>query len=88
LQLQKLLKNRQKKVPASVTLAGEVVEGMDLIVPTQQRSRFVEQAVRRELLRRVRRARAAHDLEILDAKATQLNQETDDLLDHQADPFA
>ncbi len=88
LQLQKLLKDRQKKVAASVTMAGEVMEGVNLIVPAQQRSRFVELAVRRELLRRLRRARAEHDLEILNAKAEQLDRQTDELLEHQADPFA
>lgn len=87
LKLQQLLKERQKRVAASVTLAGEVLEGVNLIVPAQQRSRFVERAVRRELVRRLRQARAEHDMEILNAKAEQLDRETDDLLDHQADPF-
>jgi metal-responsive CopG/Arc/MetJ family transcriptional regulator len=88
LKLQQLLKERQKRVAASVTLAGEVLEGVNLIVPAQQRSRFVERAVRRELVRRLRQARAEHDMEILNAKAEQLDRETEDLVDHQADPFS
>ena len=88
LKLQQLLKERQKRVAASVTLAGEVMEGVNLIVPAQQRSRFVERAVRRELVRRLRQARAEHDMEILNAKAEQLDRETEDLVDHQADPFS
>ena len=88
LKLQQLLKERQKRVAASVTLAGEVMEGVNLIVPAQQRSRFVERAVRRELVRRLRQARAEHDMEILNAKAEQLDLETEDLVDHQADPFS
>jgi hypothetical protein len=48
----------------------------------------VERAVRRELVRRLRQARAEHDMEILNAKAEQLDRETEDLVDHQADPFS
>jgi hypothetical protein len=35
----------------------------------------------------MRRARDAHDLAILNARAERLDQETDDLLGIQADPF-
>jgi hypothetical protein len=87
LKLHALLQSRKKKVAASVTLAGEVVEGVNLIVPAKQRSKFVEAAVRRELRRRLRRARAVHDLAILNARAERLGWETDDLVRLQADPF-
>lgn len=87
LKLQKLLGRRRKKVAASVTVAGEVIEGLNLIVPAKQRSKFVEAALRRELRRQIRRARDAHDLAILNARAERLDHETDDLLRIQADPF-
>jgi hypothetical protein len=87
LKLNALLKDHKKKVAASVTVAGEVLEGVNLIVPAQQRSRFVEVALRRELRRQLRKARAEHDLQILNAKAAKLDKETDDLLEIQADPF-
>ena len=87
IKLNNLLKIRKKKVPTSVTVAGEVIEGIDLIVPAQQRSKFVEIAVRRELRRRLRHARAAHDLEILNARAGKLDKDTDDIIELQADPF-
>lgn len=87
LKLNSLLKTRKKKVATSVTLAGEVLEGVDLIVSAQQRSQFVEGALRRELRRRLRRARADHDLQVLNAKAAKLDTEIDDLLEIQGDPF-
>lgn len=88
LQLQELLRRRKKKIAASVTVAGEVIEGVNLIVPPKQRSRFVEAALRRELRRRLRQARHAADLAMLNARAERLNRETDDLMKFQADPFA
>jgi hypothetical protein len=87
LKLQKLLAHRRKKVAASVTVAGEVIQGLNLIVPAKQRSKFVEAALRRELRRQMRRARDAHDVAILNARAERLDQETDDLIRIQADPF-
>jgi len=87
LKLNAILQSRKKKVAASVTLAGEVLEGVNLIVPAKQRSKFVETAVRRELRRQLRRARAAQDLAILNARAEKLERETDDLTGLQADPF-
>jgi len=87
LKLQALLKERKRKVPASVTVAGEVIEGVNLLVPAKQRSRFFETALRRELRRRLRQARNAQDLSILNGRAARLDRETDDLFKLQADPF-
>jgi hypothetical protein len=87
LKLQRLLKERKRKVSASVTVAGEVMDGVNLLVPAKQRSRFFETALRRELRRRLRLARNAQDLSILNARAARLDRETDDLLDIQSDPF-
>jgi hypothetical protein len=87
LKLQRLLKERKRKVSASVTVAGEVIDGVNLLVPAKQRSRFFETALRRELRRRLRQARNAQDLSILNARAARLDRETDDLLDVQSDPF-
>ena len=88
LRLSELLRRRKRKVAASVTVAGEVLEGLNLIVPAKQRSKFVEAALRRELRRQIRRARSAQDLAILNARAEEMDRETDDLLPIQADPFA
>ncbi len=87
LKLQELLRHRKRKVAASVTVAGEVIEGVNLLVPAKQRSKFVEAALRRELRRRLRRARNAQDLAILNARAERLDRETDELMKLQADPF-
>jgi hypothetical protein len=87
LKLQRLLKERKRKVSASVTVAGEVMDGVNLLVPAKQRSRFFETALRRELRRRLRQARNAQDLSVLNARAAHLDRETDDLLDIQSDPF-
>ena len=87
LKLEKLLSRRRKKIAASVTLGGELIEGLNLVIPPKQRSKFVEAALRRELRRKVRRARNARDLAILNARAETLDRETDDLLRLQADPF-
>lgn len=87
LKLQELLRHRKRKVAASVTVAGEVIEGVDLLVPAKQRSKFFEAALRRELRRRLRRARNAQDLAILNARAERLDRETDELMKLQADPF-
>lgn len=87
LKLQKLLKQRKKKVPASVTVSEEVLESWDLIIPAKQRSRLVELLLRRELRHRIRTARAKRDLAILNQRAEKLASETDDLLRLQADPF-
>jgi hypothetical protein len=87
LKLQELLRHRKRKVAASVTVAGEVIEGVNLLVPAKQRSKFFEAALRRELRRRLRRARNAQDLAILNARAERLDRETDELMKLQADPF-
>jgi hypothetical protein len=87
LKVQELLRSRQKKIPRSVTVAGEVMEAVKILVPARQRSKFFEQALRRELRRRVRQARHAQDLAILNARAERLNRETEDLPGLQADPF-
>ncbi len=87
LKLQRLLKERKRKVSASVTVAGEVIDGVNLLVPAKQRSRFFETALRRELRRRLRQARNAQDLSILNTRSARLDRETDALLDLQADPF-
>lgn len=86
LQLDDLLRQRKKKVPASVTLAGEIIAGVKLIVPPKQRSRFVEAAVRRELRRRLRQGRDAQDLAILNTNAARLDRETGELTKLQDHP--
>lgn len=87
LKLQRLLNERKRKVSASVTVAGEVIDGVNLLVPAKQRSRFFETALRRELRRRLRQARNAQDSAILNARSARLDRETDALIELQPDPF-
>ncbi len=85
-ELQRLLGKHEKKAKASITLSGELIRAADALAGKAQRSAFVERAVRRYLQAILRRARHAHDLRAIAARAEATNRESDQLLRLQAWP--
>jgi metal-responsive CopG/Arc/MetJ family transcriptional regulator len=74
------------KVKTSVTIDEGVLRAIDKATSRHRsRSRVIEDAARDFLARRARAAREARDLEILHAKAEELNREMDDVLAYQAE---
>lgn len=77
---------RSMRVKTSVTLDEVVLRAIDKTTsPTRSRSRVIEDAAREFLARRVRAAREARDLAILNGSADALNREMEDVLAYQAD---
>jgi hypothetical protein len=85
-ELERLISLREKKVKASITLSASVLRAADAVAGNAQRSALMERAVRAYLRALVRRARNAHDLAAINARADVTNRESDDLLDLQAWP--
>lgn len=74
------------RVKTSVTIDERVLRAIDKATSrNRSRSRVLEDAAREFLARRVRAAREARDLEILNSAADALNREMDDVLAYQAD---
>jgi metal-responsive CopG/Arc/MetJ family transcriptional regulator len=74
------------RVKTSITLDERVLKAIDRATGRgRSRSRVIEDAAREFLARRVRAAREARDLAILDDAADELNREMDDVLAYQAD---
>jgi metal-responsive CopG/Arc/MetJ family transcriptional regulator len=76
------------RVKTSVTIDERVLKAIDRATTrTRSRSRIIEDAARAFLARRVRAAREARDLAILNESADDLNLEMRDVLAYQADRF-
>lgn len=74
------------KVKTSITLDRDVLKAVDRIAGREgSRSGVIEQAIREHLLRRAREARDARDRELLDAHAAELERETAEVLEFQAE---
>lgn len=74
------------RVKTSVTIDERVLKAIDkATTPKCSRSRIIENAAREFLARRVRTAREARDLAILNDAADALNKEMEDVLGYQAD---
>jgi metal-responsive CopG/Arc/MetJ family transcriptional regulator len=74
------------RVKTSVTIDEQVLKAIDKATTVgRSRSRLIEDAAREFLSRRARATREARDLAILNASATDLNKEMEDVLDYQAD---
>ena len=74
------------KVKTSITLSEDVVREMDrLLGRTGNRSVFVEEALRHHLATKAQQMRDARDLEILNRRAPELNQEARDVLSYQVE---
>ena len=85
-EVQRLLYQREKKAKTSVSLSGELIRASDAIAGTDQRSAFVERAVRAYIKAMIRRAQRAHDLAAINAHAATTNRESGQLLEIQVWP--
>ena len=75
------------KVKTSITISEETLAAADeLAEKVGGRSRLFELALREYLERRRREARDARELELLEEHADELNRETRDVLELQAEP--
>lgn len=71
----------------SVAISEEVLAAIDEIAGKRgNRSKVIEQALVDFVDRRRREARDAHDLEIIDRHAEELNREAEELLAYQTEP--
>lgn len=76
------------KAKTSVTLSQELLEAIDRLAGSKSsRSAIIERAVRSYLKEREREFIYAHDLELLNRYADQLNAESEDIFEYQADPW-
>jgi metal-responsive CopG/Arc/MetJ family transcriptional regulator len=73
------------KEKASITLAPDVLAGVDQLAGSKySRSAIIEHVLRRYLTEQARARIQAHDLEQLNRAADELNAEAADVLDYQA----
>ncbi len=73
------------KQKTSITLAPDVLDGIDRLAGSKQsRSALIERVLRRYLRERARAAIEARDLERLNAASERLNSEATDVLEYQA----
>ncbi len=73
------------RVKTSLTIDERVLKAIDKATTrTRSRSRVIEDAAREFLARRARATREARDLAILNASASALNREMEDVLAYQA----
>ena len=74
------------KIKTSVTLSDTVLAEIDRHAgKNANRSEFIENAVRSYLATLVRKQQHAHDLAIINRRATRLNREAKDVLGYQVD---
>ncbi len=74
------------KVKTSITLSKDILEAIDrIIVKPQNRSAFIENALRDYLKKRAKKLRDEKDLEILNKRADRLNREVEDVLSNQVE---
>lgn len=74
------------RVKTSVTIDEGLLRAIDKATSRgRSRSRIIEDAAREYLAKRVRAAREARDLQILNAAAAALNHEMEDVLTYQGD---
>ena len=85
-EVQRLLYQPEKKAKTSVSLSGELLRATDAIAGPDQRSAFVERALRHYLKALLRRAQREHDLAAINAHAAATNRESDQLLAMQVWP--
>ncbi len=71
------------KVKTSITLEDDLLEAITAFAPNQNRSEFIENAVRARISAIRREQLNAHDLKIINANAERLNKEAADVLEFQ-----
>jgi metal-responsive CopG/Arc/MetJ family transcriptional regulator len=74
---------RGMKVKTSITLSDDLLEAIAQVAPEQNRSEFIENAVRAKISAIRRQSLNARDLAIIDANAERLNAEAADVLEFQ-----
>ena len=73
------------KVKTSITLSEDILKAMDEVLEGENRSAFIEAALRVYVRLLKKRERDVKDLEILNKKSDRLNQEAEDVLSYQVD---
>ena len=71
------------KVRTSITVDKRLLETVDRLSGKDDRSRLIEAALRAYIAQAVRHEQNAKDLEIINSRADDLNQEALDVLDYQ-----
>jgi metal-responsive CopG/Arc/MetJ family transcriptional regulator len=74
------------KVKTSITLSEDVIEAVDdLVGESNNRSEFIETALRSYIAQRKRDDQNSRDLEIINRRHTRLNREAEDVLAFQGE---
>jgi hypothetical protein len=79
-----LARTPARKSKASVTLSGNLLKVIDTLAGTDQRSAWIERAVRAYAKRQLKVYRRAQELELLNRHSKELNGEGDDSAEFQA----
>lgn len=74
------------KVKTSVTLSEDILKAIDEQSGVQNRSEFIENAVRNYIIQVIRQRQNAKDLAIINRQAERLNEEAADVLSYQVVP--
>jgi len=78
--------NRSMKTKTSITLSEDLLKAVDDVAEDfKNRSDVIEQALRHFLTHRMKKLREERDLKILNQKATDLNDEAEDVLSYQVE---
>jgi metal-responsive CopG/Arc/MetJ family transcriptional regulator len=73
------------KVKTSITLSQEILQAMDELLDGENRSAFIEDALRVYMRLLKKRERDLRDLDILNEKSDRLNREAEDVLSYQVE---
>ena len=79
-----LARTPARKAKASVTLSGNLLKVIDTLAGTDQRSAWIERAVRAYAKRQLKGYRRVQELELLNRHAKELNAEGDESAEFQA----
>jgi metal-responsive CopG/Arc/MetJ family transcriptional regulator len=83
-ELTTLARTPARKAKASVTLSGNLLKVIDTLAGTDQRSAWIERAVRAYAKRELKGRRRERELELLNRHAKELNAEGNDSAAYQA----
>jgi metal-responsive CopG/Arc/MetJ family transcriptional regulator len=83
-ELATLARTPARKAKASVTLSGNLLKVIDTLAGTDQRSAWIERAVRAYAKRQLKSYRRVQELELLNRHAKELNAEGDESAEFQA----
>jgi hypothetical protein len=83
IELATLARTPARKSKASITLSGNLLKVIDTLAGTDQRSAWIERAVRAYAKRQLKGFRRVRELELLNRHATELNAEGDESAEYQ-----